>query len=280
LSNGLPLQIQLLGTSQNQTLVITHVAGLQGGEGAASTAAVTATFRNLHLPPPSNVSHALRQLALKRLVMQPSAGLWALSPLGVERIRGLMAGVLDQDLKALGPYGGEPAFGGAPHHLIPAELAPAKFHEGIGRFLEGHPFDRNVFGMARFPREEVHDDPMEPALAVARDTCRELGLELHLADDRVVDEILFGNVGAAMWACRYGIAILEDTVNEGLNYNAVLEAGAMLVTGRRCLILKDGTIPKIPTDLTGHIREAVDIRDPGSVRRPIAKWITKDLALG
>lgn len=277
---SIPLQIQLLGTSQDRTLVIAHVAGLQASQRAASTAAVTAAFLNLHLPPPSNVSRDLRQLALKRLVMQPSAGLWALSPLGLERIRELMAGVSDKDLKALGPYGEDPAFGGAPHHLIPAELAPAKFYEGIGRFLEGHPFDKNVFGMARFPREEVQDDPMEEALAVARDTCRELGLELHLANDRVVDEILFGNVGAAMWACRYGIAILENTVGEGLNYNAVLEAGAMLVTGRRCLILKDGTIPTIPTDLTGHIREPVNIRDLQTVRKAIAKWITKDLALG
>lgn len=275
---NVPLQIQLLGGFQEQTLVLTHVAELQDAE-AASAASILATYVALHLPLPSNVSADLARLAKKGYVMKPAKGFWAVSPLGKERIRELMAEVSDQQLKALGQYGDEPAFGGAPHHLIPPDLAPAKFYEGIGRFLEGHPFDRNVFGMARFPREEVDDDPMEMALTVSRDTCLQLGLELHLADDRIVDDILFGNVGAAMWACRYGIAILENTVEEGLNYNAVLEAGAMLVTGRRCLILKDKTIPTLPTDLTGHIRESVNIREPASLRKTIRKWITKDLAL-
>ena len=279
MTGDLPLQVQLLGGSQEQTLVLTHVAELQDAK-AASPASILATYVTLHLPRPSNVSTDLARLAKKGYVMKPSEGFWAVSPLGKDRIRELMAQVSDQQLKALGQYGDEPAFGGAPHHLIPPDLAPAKFYGGIGRFLEGHPFDHNVFGMARFPREKVFDDPIEKALAVSRGACQDLGLELHLADDRIVDEILFGNVGAAMWACRYGIAILEDTVEEGLNYNAVLEAGAMLVTGRRCLILKDETIPRVPTDLTGHIHTPVDIRDPKSVREAIVKWITKDLALG
>jgi hypothetical protein len=279
MSGDLPLLIQRLGGYNEQTLVMAHVAGLQNSAAIASPAEIRAAFINLRLPPPSNVSQHLKKLAGERLVMQPSAGTWAVTPLGLERIRQMMEGLRNEDLSAHGQKGEEPSFSDVPHHLIPSELAPAAFQAGIARFLEGHPFDRNVLAMSRFPRDDIDDDPMDRVLPVCRATCQELGLELHLASDRAVEDLLFGNVAAAMWASRYGIAILEDTVGEGLNYNAVLEVGAMLVTGRRCLLLKDVSIPEKPTDLIGHIHQTVDVRDPQSVRDAIRQWITKDLAI-
>ena len=275
----LPLLIQRLEGYGEQTLILAHVAALQDSAGVASPAGIKGAFVNLHLPPPSNVSQHLAKLGGQGLVMQPSPGVWAVTPLGVERIRQVMAGISDEAWTALGQHGEEPSFSDVPHHLIPPELAPASFQAGIARFLEGHPFDRNVLAMSRFPRDDIDDDPIDQVLPVCRATCQELGLELHLASDRAVEDLLFGNVAAAMWASRYGIAILEDTVGEGLNYNAVLEVGAMLVTGRRCLLLKDVSIPEKPTDLIGHIHQTVDVRNPQSVRDAIRQWITKDLAI-
>ena len=279
MSGDLPLLIQRLGGYDEQTLILARVAGLQGVAGVASPAGIKAIFITLRLPPPSNVSQHLAKLAGQGLVMQPSAGVWAVTPVGLQRIRQMMEGVRDEDFMALGQHGEEPSFSDVPHHLIPPELAPAAFQAGIARFLEGHPFDRNVLAMSRFPRDDVDDDPIDQIIPVCRATCQELGLELHIASDRVVEDLLFGNVAAAMWASRYGIAILEDTVGEGLNYNAVLEVGAMLVTGRRCLLLKDVSVPEKPTDLIGHIHETVDVRNPESVRDAIRHWVTEDLAI-
>ena len=48
---------------------------------------------------------------------------------------------------------------------------------------------------------------------------RGLHLHLHLATDRLIDDDLLANVAGYMWACKYGIALFEDRVEEGLNYN-------------------------------------------------------------
>jgi len=274
----LALQIQQLGGYADQTLILTHVAELQSTAASASPAHVRRTFVQLRLPPPSNVSQYLAVLAQHRLVMQPARGRWALTPAGIERIRQLMADVDETALGRLGRQTPESMLGNAPHHLLPPELAPAPFQTGIARFLRGHPFDRNVLCMSRFPRAQA--DPIGTAIDVSRATCAEGGLEMHLASDRVVEDLLFGNVAAAMWASRFGIAIFEDRVGEGLNYNVALEVGSMLATGRRCLLLKDVTLDRLPTDLVGHVYQPIDLHDPATIATAVAHWITEDLALG
>lgn len=277
MGSDIPLLIQRFEGFGEQTLVLAHVAVLRNPGGATSPAEIRQTFLNLRLSPPSNVSAYLAALADQDLLMQPSRGAWAVTPLGIERIRGMMEGVSDQELKALGQRAGEPSFGEVPHPLIPAEFAPAPFQAGIGRFLEGHPFDRNVLCMTRFPRTKA--DPIGPAIEVCRSACEEVSLELHLASDRTVEDILFGNVAAAMWASRFGIAIFEDRARKGINYNVVLEVGAMLVTGRRCLLLKDSSVKRLPTDLVGHIYQSIDLEDVNGIASAVAGWGKSDLGL-
>ena len=277
MASSLPLQIQTLGGLQDQTLVVLHVTCLQSGGSPVAPAAVRDVFVKLRLPPPTNVSQHLGQLREERLAMQPSTALWAITPLGTERIRTLMAGVSDVELAALTEAGAaEPVFGEARHHLIPAELAPSEFQLGIGRFLEGHHFERNVFGISRFPRTD--SDSIVAALQACRRVCAERALEFHLASDRAVEDYIPKNVAASIWACKYGIAILEDRIDEGLNYNVIFEVGAMLATGRRCLLLKDVTSPKPPTDLIGHIYAEVDIEHIASVEAAVSEWIKGSLA--
>ncbi len=277
MSANLPLQIQTLGGFQEQTLILLHVASLQASNNPVTPTAVRDMFVKLRLPPPTNVSQHLGRLRQEQLAMQPSTALWTITPLGTERIRTLMARVSDVDLAALAEAGdAEPVFGEARHHLIPAELAPSEFQLGIGRFLEGHPFERNVFGISRFPR--TASDSIVAALQACRRVCAEQALEFHLASDRTVEDYIPKNVAASIWACKYGIAILEDRVDEGLNYNVIFEVGAMLATGRRCLLLKDVTSPKPPTDLIGHIYAEVDIEHIASVEAAVAEWIRGSLA--
>lgn len=142
----------------------------------------------------------------------------------------------------------------------------------------------NVFGMTRFPDEDQAEpiDPVRPALKVARSVCELHGLEFHLASDRAMDDDLWTNIAAHMWASRYGIAFFEDlaTPKRGVNYNLTVEVGGMLMTGRRCALLKDRSIERMPTDLVGKIYKPVQLQKPSTVEGALHAWIRDDLALG
>jgi hypothetical protein len=100
-----------------------------------------------------------------------------------------------------------------------------------------------------------------------------------LASDRSLDDDLLGNVAAHMWACQYGIGLFENRANRDLNYNVVLEIGSMLMTGRRCALLRDITAPDMPSDIGGQIYKKVDLDDPQHLARAVHGWVREDLAL-
>ena len=120
---------------------------------------------------------------------------------------------------------------------------------------------------------------MSATLATVKGTLAKFGLELHLASDRSVADQLWPNVAASMWACRYGVAIIEDRVDEGVNPNLLIEVGSMLITGRRCVMRKDSTITAMPTDLVGHIRKDIDLDDQATIAGALEQWCSADLGL-
>jgi hypothetical protein len=137
--------------------------------------------------------------------------------------------------------------------------------------------------MTRFPENENGKDALDPvrkALEIAREACRLHGLEFHLASDRAIDDDLWANVAAHMWACQYGLAFFEDRMKAGLNYNLTIEVGSMLMAGRRCGLLKDRSIKKMPTDLVGRIYKDVDLGESQSVASAVHEWLRDDLGLG
>jgi hypothetical protein len=191
----------------------------------------------------------------------------------------------DMDVAALlaeAATAGTSMLGHATLALLSPALAPPGLIGPLSDFLARHPFERNVFGMTRFPDEgeDATADPVRPALGVARDVCAGHGLELHLASDRAMDDDLWTNVAAHMWASRYGIAFFENRRGLGVNYNLTIEVGSMLMAGRRCALLKDTTIPTMPTDLVGRIYKSVDLDVPEAVEEALHRWIRDDLALG
>ena len=82
---------------------------------------------------------------------------------------------------------------------------------------------------------------------------------------------------AYMWACKFGMAFFESRTDRGLNYNVSIEVGAMLMSGRRCALLRDHTIEAMPVDLVGHIYKPVDLDDPAMVSTAIGDWIRNDV---
>jgi hypothetical protein len=156
-----------------------------------------------------------------------------------------------------------------------------RWKEGIERMLERFPFETNVFCMTRFPADDdAVPDPVARVIDVARDELQRHGLTLHLASDRQFEDDLLGNVGAYMWACKYGLGLLEARVDARLNYNAVIELGSMIVMGRRCTMLKDLTAPNLPTDLSGQIYKSLDFENLDDAQDAVRHWVVEDLGIG
>jgi hypothetical protein len=205
------------------------------------------------------------------------------TPFGHETVRELLAGLtlaeIERQLRSI--PGSE--FGHTYHPLVVPAFAPAKWVPAINRLLEKFPFEQNVFLMTRFPNN-AHDtrylDPVRNILPVLREVLRSHGLMLHLASDRQIDDDVLGNVAAHMWACNYGLGILEDRIERGLNYNVITEIGAMLMTGRRCALMKDTTVPALPTDLSGQIYKKVDLTDAKGIGDAAHSWVAEDLGFG
>jgi hypothetical protein len=171
----------------------------------------------------------------------------------------------------------------AHHTVIAPEFAPPRWSAGIARLLQRFPFESNVFCMTRFPsssEDTDYLDPVQDVLDALRKVLEHHGMTLHIASDRQIEDELLGNVGAYMWACQYGIGLLEDRAGRGLNYNVVTELGSMLMTGRRCAMLKDRTAPPLPSDLAGQIYKSVDFDDLDAVEKLIHAWLAEDLGLG
>ncbi|MDI3340092.1 MAG: hypothetical protein QJR03_06125 [Sphaerobacter sp.] len=277
------LQVQYLPRVLDQVLIVGYLAGLQAGDGYFVPKDIARLFDSLRLPPPGNIHDSLGTLRKQRLVVRHgSPGKWALTPLGREHVSQIGVAL---DLPMLeAQLAGSPGvlFAHARHSVIPPEFAPPRWLPGIRRLLERYPFENNVFCMTRFPGASVEglSDPLADVIEVLRTSLRNHGLVLHLASDRHIDDELFGNVGAYMWACQYGIGLLENRTNEGINYNVVIELGAMLITGRRCAILKDTTTPALPTDLAGQIYKSVDFSDLAAIARHAHLWAAEDLGLG
>lgn len=261
------------------------MAGLRNEDGWFRPADVGALLERLRLPP-TNVSQALTDLRGEGSVIRHSrGGSWSVTPEGRGRISELIgelnSAVVQAELESVA--GAE--LGHVWHTTIPYSLAPAKWSGGIRRFLDDNPFEHNVFCMTRFPSREGEDEEevLDPVRDVIKTIERALdahGLALHLASRRQIDDDLWGNVAAHMWACQYGIGLFEDRAARGLNYNVVTEVGSMLMTGRRCALLKDSTAPDLPTDFVGQIYKSVDFSDLSAVSESTHLWAARDLGLG
>ncbi|MGH8983713.1 MAG: hypothetical protein ACRDY6_07535 [Acidimicrobiia bacterium] len=278
---GFSLELQLLGSANDQVLVVGQLAGYRTGDRRFSRAQLDELFDELRVPRPANTSTSLARLRARGLVTRMRGdNRWALTPLGDAQAVELV-GQLDPirvEVELADVPGAE--FARTIHRLIPPALAPHRWRPGIGRLLERSPFEENVFCMTRFPgTDEEVAGPIASAIRVARGTLGELGLALHVASDQQLDDDVFGNVGAYLWACQYGVGILEARGDEKLNHNVIIELGSMIITGRRCAILLDRTIDRLPADLAGQIYKRVDLDEPDGVSAALRSWVQDDLRL-
>ena len=282
---GFALEVQQLRRDADQILVLDELAGQLNRDGWFTPADVSAMFAQFRVPTPQNVSARLGELRRREHVVNRRrtashpAG-WSLTPSGHRHVLELIGQINAAELAPELAETPGAEFGHQHHTLLPPGLAPLGWREGINRLLSRSPFEKNVLCMTRFRREEVEDDPIDNVIAAVKNALEPHGLRLHLASDRIVDDDLWGNVAAYTWACKFGVGLIEDRVGEGVNQNVLIEVGAMHIAGRRCALLKDRTIKRMPTDLIGRIRKDVDFDDLTAVGDQIHDWAAEDLDLG
>lgn len=264
-----------------QALILGRIAQYRSQAGLFAPSQVEALFDEIGLPRPSKVSNVLGSLekAGKITRMKGVRGAWKLTPNGLKEALSLAS---DMDLAALVAETSSPnttLLGATAHPVVPPSLAPPALVKPLHEFLKKFPFERNVFGMTRFPgkSEDEEADPLAPALERTAEICEKHGLVFHLASDRSIVDDLWPNVAAHMWGCRFGIAFFEARTERGLNYNLNIEVGSCLVLGRRMALLKDHSLDQMPTDLVGHIYHGVDLDDPGTVGDAVDTWIETSL---
>lgn len=285
IAESFSLSLHDLESRKDRTLVLSEVAGRQSLDGYFQPAEVAQLFSAFHVPGPGNPSDALSNLAASEYVMRRTSPRgWAVTPRGRRRIAQLIGAIDSAAVEAQLTTQSGAEFGNARHTLLPPALAPAKWRVGIDRMLGQSEFDRNVFCMTRFPSKEDDPkhylDPISTVVGAIRGALSSHGLALHLASDRKIDDDLYGNVAAHMWACRFGVALFEQRIHAHLNHNLAIEVGSMLMTGRRCELLRDRTVAAMPTDLVGQIYTSVDFDDAQGVGDAMHEWAAKSLGLG
>lgn len=124
--------------------------------------------------------------------------------------------------------------------------------------LLDHPMPRcNAFLMTRFRSGGAHEQ-VEAAL---RNTLGRYGLKLLRADGKSYADSIWANVQAYMDACSLGVAVFEQIADHDFNPNISIELGYMLAQGKRVLLLKEKNLPRLPTDLVGHLYREFDVND-------------------
>ena len=150
----------------------------------------------------------------------------------------------------------------------------------IPEFCRDNPdFEKNVFLMIRF-KSDVRYKTIENTI---KEQMKSYGLKVLKADDKAYTDDLWENVCLYMLGCNYGIAVFEDIDERDFNPNIVLELGFMLALNKRCLILKEKTLPKMPADIVGKLYKEFDFFNiESSISDQIKRWandIGLDLAL-
>lgn len=180
--------------------------------------------------------------------------------------------ILQQALAILEAYETTPL--GSKERPIP--FGYSKLSEPVQLFLndsknECHEYDKNVFIMTRF---SPGNKALQQIDITTRRALKNFGFNGHRADDRCYpnDRNLWDNVCTYMVCCKFGIAILENIIQDEFNPNVALEYGFMRALGKPTLLLKEKRF-NARADILGTLWEEFDILDIENTISPaIQKW--------
>ncbi len=139
-------------------------------------------------------------------------------------------------------------------HYVPGTSFPfmtalVGFSEAIQRKIKEFPYEKNVFLMMRFRKDNrrLSDFIIKTLSEAGFRGVRADQTEWNLTDD-VYNPI------AVLYCCKFGIALfdkIED--NQAYNPNVIYELGIMHTLGRECLILLSDSLPPVPFDLIKNL---------------------------
>jgi hypothetical protein len=270
------LGLQELGAKSLQALVVAQLAAAANADGWFSTREVAELFERLRVPAPGNLAQELSRLQGKgELYKRARKPPWSLTPGGEQRVLELMGQI--SDAPAVVSQGVD--LEGGQHLFIPPGLAPKVWLPALGRLNQKFPFERNIFLITRYPTRD--DDVLTELIKRAKKVCEAHGFHMLRADAQHADPILPNNVFAHMWASQYGLALMEafgdpPVKPAAINDNLIFEVGSMLMIGRRCAIVKDTGVTKVPTDMSAHIRHTVSFADPDAAEAVLHQAMVKD----
>lgn len=143
-------------------------------------------------------------------------------------------------------------------------------------------FDKSVFIMTKFPREDPDEqDDSDRALikviTAVQNAVRNAGYTPRLASDREYHPLLWQNVVLYMLGSERGVAILEDQYRDEFNPNVAMEWGWMRGMRRDVLFLVEEGFDNQRADVSGLTSKRFDWADPDDdIERAVSRWLRPD----
>lgn len=149
--------------------------------------------------------------------------------------------------------------------------APPHIRRGLAEFFSEHPeYNKNCFLIMPFSETA----PLRSIHKTLRLVLAEHGFTLHRADDRTYSEGLFSNIETYIYGCRFAISVHERTGADIHNANVALEVGYFLGMRKDVCLLKERTVPALPSDLHGRLFVTFDAFDiERTIRGSIGRWL-------
>ncbi len=166
-------------------------------------------------------------------------------------------------------------------HIDPDDIVPLYFSHAdhdfpelapyLKKFRIDHPDPSKVgFIMMKFDDTRLQNE----LIKTIKTEGNKLGISFIRADDKPYADELLPNIRTYMHGCGFGIAIFERLTSDIFNPNVSLEVGYMMAMKKPILFLKDGTLPKLHTDLVSKLYEEFDIQNPEkSIPKILTKWL-------
>lgn len=138
----------------------------------------------------------------------------------------------------------------------PIEAAPAHVRNALlSLFADHSDYNRNCFLI--MPFRDCR--PLSEVQQAIRSLLARHGFKVLRADDAVYSENVFTNIEAYMYGCRFAVSIIERSTSEQHNANVALEIGYMLGLKKDVCLLKEKTVPALPSDLQGRLYTEFDM---------------------
>jgi len=132
--------------------------------------------------------------------------------------------------------------------------------------------NKNVFVIMRYGPQV----PFAEIERIIKETLQHYGLKAVLARDVAFHMQLWNNVRFCMDHSRYAIVVFERISHPEFNPNVSLELGYMLALRRPCLILKEQSLPTLPTDIIGQMYTPFNSHKvTETISVAIDKWLQK-----